>query len=181
MALVTTSKFQSTSPVWRTTPVTGKNVVLPNIFQSTSPVWRTTKIHHERNRRLLFQSTSPVWRTTADKRPCPQYQRFQSTSPVWRTTIKWDNRKRRIINFNPRPPCGGRLLVRFLLRGSHGFQSTSPVWRTTLNSAAVDKKAEISIHVPRVEDDRTTSLLTGSGTNFNPRPPCGGRRSGIAL
>ena len=34
----------------------------------------------------------------------------------------------------------------------------------------------ISIHVPRVEDDALTANLKKAGRNFNPRPPCGGRR-----
>ena len=34
----------------------------------------------------------------------------------------------------------------------------------------------ISIHVPRVEDDGTAFTLSWWDTDFNPRPPCGGRR-----
>ena len=34
----------------------------------------------------------------------------------------------------------------------------------------------ISIHAPRVGGDVTHWAWTASGTDFNPRPPCGGRR-----
>ena len=79
------------------------------------------------------------------------------------------------------------------------FQSTSSVWRTTqalMGYAA--QRLEISIHVLRVEDDRSTACrdrgfdkfqstssvwrTTGGlplrrtvRRYFNPRPPCGGR------
>ena len=33
------------------------------------------------------------------------------------------------------------------------FQSTSPVWRTTGNVTVWQSEIDISIHVPRVEDD----------------------------
>ena len=35
---------------------------------------------------------------------------------------------------------------------------------------------KISIHVPRVEDDAYPSSSYNVAWNFNPRPPCGGRR-----
>ena len=81
---------------------------------------------------LRFQSTSPVWRTTGTLNMCvfckrisihvPRVEddvlvgrgnrrgcRFQSTSPVWRTTTTAARYQPRNRNFNPRPPCGGRL------------------------------------------------------------------------
>ena len=33
----------------------------------------------------------------------------------------------------------------------------------------------ISIHVPRVEDDLVRTAASFTLSNFNPRPPCGGR------
>ena len=79
-------------------------------------------------------------------------------------------------DFNPRPPCGGRpaaisagvislaisihvprveddLDICTLCMLKLGFQSTSPVWRTT----------------------RSKPRYAHRSTNFNPRPPCGGR------
>ena len=34
---------------------------------------------------------------------------------------------------------------------------------------------KISIHVPRVEDDRPILMWAQTARHFNPRPPCGGR------
>ena len=102
-------------------------------------------------------------------------------------------------DFNPRPPCGGRPDWENKIVDEVVFQSTSPVWRTTridaegvksiiisihvprveddINLPAGAYNAGISIHVPRVEDDLDLSLPHHSRRNFNPRPPCGGRRS----
>ena len=55
--------------------------------------------------------------------------------------------------FNPRPPCGGRLISGAGNFPAAKFQSTSSVWRTTAYAYAVE----------------------GGYTDFNPRPPCGGR------
>ena len=123
---------------------------------------------------------------------------FQSTSSVWRTT-----RGRRISitgfrDFNPRPPCGGRPSYVILFHPLPAFQSTSSVWRTTpLTEAdarkwaisihvlrveddetghAVAMSIPISIHVLRVEDDRPVGVHRDQQADFNPRPPCGGRR-----
>ncbi len=100
-------------------------------------------------------------------------------------------------NFNPRPPCGGRLQTTKIYLLSGGFQSTSPVWRTTNGPIQLVFFKQISIHVPRVEDDQiivtivelkfisihvprvegdiNISLSRYYLTHFNPRPPCGGR------
>ena len=56
-------------------------------------------------------------------------------------------------DFNPRPPCGGRLSFRkYEIQGGE-FQSTSSVWRTTAEVTAWHYQQKISIHVLRVEDD----------------------------
>ena len=60
--------------------------------------------------------------------------KFQSTSPVWRTTWKHRASGVKRYDFNPRPPCGGRLHSRAKANLSYKFQSTSPVWRTTNHS-----------------------------------------------
>ena len=80
-------------------------------------------------------------------------------------------------DFNPRPPCGGRLSLLLIFVNSFLFQSTSPVWRTTMNREESRRAAMISIHVPRVEDDVDNPPRRDPRCHFNPRPPCGGRPS----
>ncbi len=55
-------------------------------------------------------------------------------------------------NFNPRPPCGGRL------SGGDPFA-----------------KGYISTHALLAEGDQADNALNRLHTHFNPRPPCGGR------
>ena len=57
------------------------------------------------------------------------------------------------INFNPRPPCGGRLITPNQIIILVKFQSTSSVRRTTAWLSCTDVGAPISIHVLRAEDD----------------------------
>ena len=56
-------------------------------------------------------------------------------------------------NFNPLPPCGGRL--------------DQTAW--------VVGGSMISIHSLRVEGDQTAVCRLGTPKHFNPLPPCGGR------
>ena len=78
---------------------------------------------------------------------------FQSTSPVWRTTVRCESRGRR-----------------------HFISIHVPrVEDDTLEVDDLDD-AVISIHVPRVEDDVGVYDKLPRRVDFNPRPPCGGRR-----
>ena len=84
--LLSTEKFQSTSPVWRTTRQNKRKIYAKITFQSTSPVWRTTASF---DRRLsIFSISIHVPRVEDDSNP--------------------RNNNRLIKHFNPRPPCGGR-------------------------------------------------------------------------
>ena len=51
------------------------------------------------------------------------------------------------------------------------------MWRTTLRLFCLLNHKEISIHVPRVEDDLCMMRMKIAEIYFNPRPPCGGRHS----
>ena len=124
-------------------------------FLSTSPVWGTTR-NRTITRRLTmrFLSTSPVWGTTFGNEQKPYIEKFLSTSPVWGTTHQRRCRRSRCRQ----------------------FLSTSPVWGTTRKAAGSGQRAaSISIHVPRVGDDRIIHSREMQKRYFYPRPPCGGR------
>ena len=78
-----------------------------------------------------FQSTSPVWRTTGRKMlPC------RNTGISIHVPRMEDDSALRFnqyltVDFNPRPPYGGRRKFRCSVGRCGEFQSTSPVWRTT--------------------------------------------------
>ena len=123
---------------------------------------------------------------------------FQSTSSVWRTTRGSGRQRRRVFHFNPRPPCGGRRRVSFG-RLFHAYFNPHPPCGGRLgqpdgraNAVAISihvlraeddtisrspgSMSTISIHVLRAEDDPGSGCNICSYPNFNPRPPCGGRR-----
>ena len=84
-----------------------------------------------------------------------------------------------IADFNPRPPCGGRLRFGAVYGRVKAFQSTPPVWGATLST---------SVSLPRAKEFQSTPPVWGATRrstpwgwrcpNFNPRPPCGGRLLG---
>ena len=123
--------------------------------------------------------------------------KFQSTSSAWRTTCPRLNICRKLdisihvlrmeddnafyflcqyaLDFNPRPPHGGRRLFFYPSRKFFVFQSTSSAWRTTTCVQAAFFFRYISIHVLRMEDDDGNLRPLAKMGYFNPRPPHGGR------
>ena len=172
------SRFQSTSSVWRTT----------RPESCTSPGW-TISIHvlrveddclQGRRRRAdaNFNPRPPCGGRLRESMQIQILREFQSTSSVWRTTA----------------PGGAAaiigqisihvlrveddLLIVAVLCTRTKFQSTSSVWRTTRRAGPRTWSAGISIHVLRVEDDPPMIVKPLAAGDFNPRPPCGGRRAG---
>ena len=148
------------------------------LFQSTPPVWGATRGHVDDVVLLHISIHAP--RVGGDHFP---------TANAYKSK-----------DFNPRPPCGGRHTRPGLVLGAPGFQSTPPVWGATpqMTQRAADELFQstppvwgatrirplevawmtISIHAPRVGGD-DGQKENGDGTsNFNPRPPCGGRHGG---
>ena len=80
-------------------------------------------------------------------------------------------------HFNPRARVGRDFAWRRIIDALHIFQSTRPSWGAThtleYNFAAVS----ISIHAPRVGRDQADGADCTGDLHFNPRAPCGARRS----
>ena len=100
---------------------------------------------------------------------------FQSTPPVWGAT--YDNgiyRDATAISIHA-PRVGGDHHRRGLRMIELKFQSTPPVWGATCCVCLLRGGKAISIHAPRVGGDGGGRPTPGGRSNFNPRPPCGGR------
>ena len=123
---------------------------------------------------------------------------FQSTPSARRATQLPSATGSRIANFNPRPPRGGRLLVKPCITVDAVFQSTPSARRATACKGGEQVAKDISIHALREEGDSTArtapapamrfqstpsarratrSFCTSAlgSPYFNPRPPRGGR------
>ena len=86
----------------------------------------------------------------------------------------------RFPDFNPRPPCGGRRCRCQPHFAQDVFQSTSSVWRTTASSVPASRSSLFQSTSSVWRTTRALALLARGYTNFNPRPPCGGRRTHAA-
>ena len=104
-----------------------------------------------------------------------------------------------ILNFNPRPPCGGRLnifatfaknrtisihaprvggdfLIAWIGKRIIKFQSTPPVWGATRGKARGGKeRRHFNPRPPCGGRPLQRRGIRRKMQNFNPRPPCGGR------
>ena len=78
--------------------------------------------------------------------------------------------------FNPRPPRGGRRSLTMEFTSSWVFQSTPSARRATCGVISPFNTMLISIHALREEGDCRRRFWPISDSNFNPRPPRGGRQ-----
>ena len=78
------------------------------------------------------------------------------------------------MNFNPRPPCGGRPGFVSLHHHRTEFQSTPPVWGATERHGRRLLRRCISIHAPRVGGDGTSTHVGSSEETFQSTPPVWG-------
>ena len=104
---------------------------------------------------IRFQSTLPMRGATAVVVPAPFHVGISIHAPHAGSDAWYSSIMARIDHFNPRSPCGERLLLVALPAGGAEFQSTLPM--------------------------RGATYCRFSGAkvncNFNPRSPCGERRS----
>ena len=83
-----------------------------------------------------------------------------------------------IKDFNPRTPCGVRPVGFVSLFRGLLFQSTHPVRGATYSEFGFNPLSQISIHAPRAGCDLLIRSCTFTiSSDFNPRTPCGVRRT----
>ena len=102
-------------------------------------------------------------------------RRFQSAPSLRRATGLDLAAEMAGFHFNPRPPCGGRLCVRPLVPSIILFQSAPSLRRATPIARPAPRRRSFQ-SAPSLR--RATGAIIPSGgitSNFNPRPPCGGR------
>ena len=148
------------------------------VFQSTLPVWGATETDHRSGRGVQISIHAP--RVGSDTTPAPAGRRYPDFNPRSPCGERHTGPPGASCtdNFNPRSPCGERPTARSMTCSPPRFQSTLPVWGATCASAPVPVIIVISIHAPRVGSDSAQLHRTGNpALNFNPRSPCGERRT----
>ena len=86
----------------------------------------------------------------------------------------------RAVNFNPRTPCGVRLSIIEVLPTLVGFQSTHPLRGATDDKPNERDASDISIHAPHAGCDGRALPPARQDHDFNPRTPCGVRPRHVA-
>ena len=102
---------------------------------------------------------------------------FQSTPPVRGATGSITIPETIQGDFNPRPPCGGRLDI---IKNSDFVVCISihapRAGGDRQLETAIRYAKDISIHAPRAGGDHFFCIRNVDVYDFNPRPPCGGRQ-----
>ena len=101
----------------------------------------------------LFQSTPPAWGATHLSHLTIHYQRISIHAPRVGGDIEGIHADDDEVDFNPRPPRGGRPRKRVFVDMTQIFQSTPPAWGATKNTRRLIGIGLISIHAPRVGGD----------------------------
>ena len=104
---------------------------------------------------------------------------FQSTLSLRRATARRPGHYRTRRDFNPRSPCGERLLITPTPMRLSQFQSTLSLRRATSCHRPCGVHLPISIHALLAESDSLAVPVFSSHANFNPRSPCGERLSPV--
>ena len=126
---------------------------------------------------MWFQSTHSLRSATKETLK----ERNQNNVSIHALLAECDSRGqvafRPVHRFNPRTPCGVRPVWEWGCQGMTRFQSTHSLRSATVHVFKVVGKAGVSIHALLAECDRTRDKTPEPFSCFNPRTPCGVRRS----
>ena len=175
--LRTRGRFQSTSSARRTTSRMRCSGLCRLRFQSTSSARRTTVIIPVGVFHIII--SIHVLREEDDVISCrsPSGQSISIHVLREEDDCLLSAAGSRILYFNPRPPRGGRPLA---------VQPPPSAWAISIHvlreeddrstDAVYSRIYHISIHVLREEDDPFAMSMQYCTSDFNPRPPRGGRQ-----
>ena len=102
-------------------------------------------------------------------RMCETMQ-FQSTPSARRATVHLEPQESPLLDFNPRPPRGGRLAVAGPARYNAKFQSTPSARRATESAVQEFIIGKISIHALREEGDSFSLRSATNRSEFQSTP-----------
>ena len=129
---------------------------------------------------IKFQSTLPVWGATSAQVVAAPPALISIHAPRVGSDVGARPHASFKSYFNPRSPCGERLIAIPLSFVSFQFQSTLPVWGATENSLfLLSQLRNFNPRSPCGERRGDGGAEIGGAAYFNPRSPCGERRSGV--
>ena len=132
--------------------------------------------HFRPRQHNLFQSTPPVRGATELAAAAAIITTISIHAPRAGGDIKVRPPIKGGYYFNPRPPCGGRLIRGYAVRRERGISIHAPrAGGDFMDAVDRGEIPEISIHAPRAGGDSCYTAGLYNPAHFNPRPPCGGR------
>ena len=196
-------RFQPTRPLRGATVLCGGDGQWLNYFNPRAPCGaRPKKVRFTLCQRMQFQPTRPLRGATSivpGVRPivsisthAPLAGRDEKSAPTTgityisthaplagRDPLRLSARRRPTSNFNPRAPCGARRHP----TGGGGHRckisTHAPLAGRDSKTVIFELGAQISTHAPLAGRDASASpVWFHTSSNFNPRAPCGARRTG---
>ena len=157
-------------------PTIDTTVTDGSIFQSTLPMRGATSRCRIKANDGAISIHAPHAGSDPTVEFSEEYFRFQSTLPMRGATQGAAQEGRDNPDFNPRSPCGERLLLPSNPILTSYFNPRSPCGERpgTVNASA--GTVVISIHAPHAGSDVKLSKPMLARLNFNPRSPCGERQ-----
>ena len=125
--------------------------------------------------RRRFQSTHPLRGATLDKVRRQHLIRISIHAPLAGCDRHRAGGIGILQHFNPRTPCGVRLVCIGVTLFILPFQSTHPLRGATINGDRWKEYGHISIHAPLAGCDPVMRRCEMLRLHFNPRTPCGVR------
>ena len=148
-----------------------------NNFNPRTPCGVRPKRPRGRHRKQRFQSTHPLRGAT----PIGVTAVLRLVISIHAPLAGCDDRPRQVVGvcgyFNPRTPCGVRPAQLNAETSARQFQSTHPLRGATVDNGTPKAVSIISIHAPLAGCDSYCTMPSLQDVYFNPRTPCGVRRS----
>ena len=152
-------------------------------FQSTLPVWGATNSCSCSFLVVAISIHAP--RVGSDYSAAgggAVLHHFNPRSPCGERLLLGFNDYAAISNFNPRSPCGERPRHRpGTLQQRRNFNPRSPCGERQNSWRLIASILRISIHAPRVGSDKAGRRTAFKVGHFNPRSPCGERRESTSM
>ena len=144
-------------------------------FQSTRPLRGATARQKRARRGSKFQSTRPLRGATRLSVTLWQcLTAFQSTRPLRGATPSRPGRRYLTRDFNPRAPCGARLLLFQWAEVRADFNPRAPCGARRRDILPCGEVIHISIHAPLAGRDKMLAIMDGQQRGFQSTRPLRG-------
>ena len=172
-------RFQPTRPLRGATDITTSKQKSRRISTHAPLAGRDCGIRNRIRQRINFNPRAPCGaRPNRVFNPCNS-SNISTHAPLAGRDVSSDLYLTTFLNFNPRAPCGARQNQKRRQKDFIKFQPTRPLRGATLARGAVIPPNKISTHAPLAGRDSRRRSRRRLPAHFNPRAPCGARRSGL--